>query len=372
MKLIQKKLSEITPYENNPRLNDSAVNAVADSIKEFGFLVPIVIDKNYVIVAGHTRYKAAQQNSLEEVPCIMAEDLTNEQICAFRIADNKTGELAEWDEEQLVAELMQIDNIDMSIFGFEGMLIDEDFEEIKEDNFDFELPKAPVSKTGDIYQLGRHRLMCGDSTKSQDVDKLMAGAKISLLFTDPPYNVAFNGRSGEFNIMENDDLSESDFAVFIESFVNVLRNLKIETWYICCNWAFYGILQTKLSPKACIVWAKNVFGLGQGYRHQHEFILFKGFIKPEIKNESDLWEIKKDFSYVHPTQKPIELSDRAIKNSSDENANVLDLFGGSGSTLMACEQNGRSCYVMEIDPRYVDVIIDRWETYTGQKALLIN
>jgi len=193
-----------------------------------------------------------------------------------------------------------------------------------------------------------------------------------LMFTDPPYNVGFNGRSGKFDVIKNDNLDKNKFNEFIHEFINTFKTLKINTYYICCNWAFYGVLQEILEPKACIVWAKNVFGLGKGYRHQHEFILFDGFIDASITNESDLWEIKKDIKYKHPTQKPVALSMRAIKNSTKQENGVLDLFGGSGSTMLACEQINRKCYMMELDPIYIDVIIQRWENFTGKKAKKIN
>ena len=193
-----------------------------------------------------------------------------------------------------------------------------------------------------------------------------------MVFTDPPYNVAFNGRSGKFDVIKNDDLSNEEFDVFIKDTLNTIKSLKPKAYYVCCNWAFYGILQKELNPKAFIVWSKNFFGLGKGYRHQHEFILFNGFIKEEITNETDLWNIKKDHKYKHPTQKPVSIPARAIENSTVEGQSVVDLFGGSGSTLIACEQLNRTCYMMELDPKYVDVIINRWETFTGQKAELIN
>ena len=199
----------------------------------------------------------------------------------------------------------------------------------------------------------------------------MNGNKADMIFTDPPYNVAFNGRSGNFDVIKNDDLNESEFEDFINATINTIKYINAPIYYIWCNWKFYGILQGKLDYKSCIVWAKNVFGLGNGYRHQHEFCLFNGTIDEEIKNESDLWEIAKDTNYVHPTQKPIALCGRALKNHKNVK-NVLDLFGGSGSTLIACEQLDRNCFMMELDPRYIDVIIDRWETFTGQKAIKIN
>ncbi len=213
--------------------------------------------------------------------------------------------------------------------------------------------------------------MCGDSTIMDNVYKLTNKEKVKVLFTDPPYNMAFNGRSGNFDVIKNDDLDKKKFEIFIDKFLNILTKVIMpEAYYICCNWCFYGILQLRLNPKACIVWAKNNFGLGKGYRHQHEFILFDGYIKENIKNETDLWKIDRDVKYEHPTQKPVDLVARAIQNSSKENDLILDLFGGSGSTLIAAEQTKRKCYTMELDPKYCDVIVKRWETLTGEKAEL--
>ena len=186
------------------------------------------------------------------------------------------------------------------------------------------------------------------------------------------YYKEFIDNATKWNCIKNDKLDAESFKTFISEFINTFKTLNINTYYICCNWAFYGILQDLLKPKACIVWAKNVFGLGKGYRHQHEFILFDGFIDASITNESDLWQIKKDTNYKHPTQKPVLISERAIKNSSKSQNGVLDLFGGSGSTLLACEKTNRKCYMMELDPKYIDVIVKRWEDYTGKKAELLN
>ena len=270
----------------------------------------------------------------------------------------------------VIEELKSLDSEELvELSGFDkDLLIEPD---AKDDDVP-DVPEEPKSKLGDIYQLGSHRIMCGDSTKLEDVDKLMDGKKADMVFTDPPYNVAFNGRSGKFDVIKNDDLSDNDFQIFIDKFLAVIEHINANTYYICCNWAFYGILQVVLKPKSCIVWAKNVFGLGRGYRHQHEFILFDGLIDPDIKNESDLWQIKKDVNYKHPTQKPVEIPARAIKNSSKNGNIVVDIFLGSGSTLIACEKTERICYGMELDPKYIDVIIQRWEDYTGQKAVKVE
>jgi site-specific DNA-methyltransferase (adenine-specific) len=369
MNIIELKLADIKPYEKNPRKNDEAVKYVAESIRQFGFKIPIVIDGNNVIVCGHTRYKASKKLGLEKVPCIVADDLTEEQIKAFRLADNKVAEQAEWDFDLLGDELADIFDIDMSYFGFEDMTVEEEAEVIEDEVP--EVPTEPKAKFGDIYQLGKHRLMCGDSTSITDVEKLIDGERIDMLFTDPPYNVSFNGRSGKFDVIKNDNLTDNEFADFIDATINTIKVINAPIHYIWCNWDFYGILQGKLDYKSCIVWAKNVFGMGKGYRHQHEFCLFNGKIDENIKNETDLWQIKKDHNYVHPTQKPVELSFRAIGNHSGVQT-VLDLFGGSGSTLIGCEQRNVRCYMMEYDPKYVDVIIERWENFTGGKAVLLN
>jgi DNA modification methylase len=188
-----------------------------------------------------------------------------------------------------------------------------------------------------------------------------------LLFTDPPYNVAFNGRSGKHDVIKNDNLATDKFDKFIGEVLQTIKTINAPAFYIWCNWKFYATLQRELDYKACIVWAKNVFGMGANYRHQHEFCLFNGSIDDHIKNESDLWEVKKDANYVHPTQKPVALSERALGNHSKA-TNVLDLFGGSGSTLLGCEKMKRSAFVMELDPKYVDVIVKRWQDFTGKKA----
>lgn len=371
------KTKALKPYSNNPRRNAKAINGVKESILKFGFKVPIVIDKNNVIVCGHTRWLASKSIGLEEVPCVVADDLTQKQIDAFRLVDNRTAEFAEWDFEKLAEELSELADFDLSAFAFDDLMagLESQYEleskDAKEDNYNAEPPKEAKSKYGDIYQLENHFLMCGDSTKEEDVQKLMNGNVADLLFTDPPYNVQFNGRSGKFDVIKNDDLTEKDFNIFIGKTVDIIKKLNPPIYYIWCNWKFYGILQQKLEFKNCIVWAKNVFGMGNGYRHQHEFCLFNGTIDDDIKNESDLWEIAKDSNYVHPTQKPVALCGRALKNHKKV-VNVLDLFGGSGSTLIACEQLNKVCYMMELDPIYCDVIIDRWEKFTGKKAEKIN
>jgi DNA modification methylase len=379
MQIKLAEISNIKPYENNPRkLSDQAIEKVAMSLKEYGFRQPIVVDKDMVIVAGHTRYRASKKLGLKQVPISVIDNLTEEQINAYRIADNRTAEESEWDNELLKMEIKELEAKDfkLDLLGFNdeqlNNILFEEKQGLTDEDEVPEAPEEPITKLGDIWKLGNHRLMCGDSTIIDQIDKLTEKQKPDMIFTDPPYNVAFNGRSGKFDVIKNDNLEESEFNNFIDTIISNLNLLNINTYYICCNWAFYGILEKKLKPKACIVWAKNVFGLGKGYRHQHEFILFDGFIDASIKNESDLWKISKDTKYKHPTQKPVELSSRAIKNSSKAKNIILDIFGGSGSTLIACEKLDRKARIMELDPKYCDVIIKRWENFTGKKAELEN
>ena len=383
MDVIEKKLKDIKPYEKNPRKNDNAIDAVASSISQFGFKNPIVIDGNNVIICGHTRYKAAKKLGLDVVPCVVADDLTEEQIKAYRLADNKVSELAEWDIDLLSEELDGIFDIDMSDFGFDLSEEEEETEVIED-----EVPQEvePVAKIGDIWQLGRHRLMCGDSTSITDVEKLMNGNKADMVFTDPPYGIDYSGgrsqvvRDKEYGKLKNDDLQGEELGNLICNVFNF--NKKEADVYICVSPIMQKpfldyIEQRGKELNAVIVWDKKQPGLGyMAYRRQCEFILFvKG--KPFKKGDTtdfDLWSISRDdaTTYVHGTQKPVGVSARAIKNSSKQDDNVLDFFGGSGSTLIACEQLNRKCFMMELDPHYVDVIIARWEKFTGQKAVLLN
>lgn len=380
MKITVKKVAELVPYVNNSRTHsDEQVAQIAASIKEFGWTNPILVDGENGIIAGHGRLMAARKLGHTEVPTIELKDLTEAQKKAYVIADNKLALNAGWDNDVLKIELENLQELgfDLDVLGFDAKELDallepEQIEGLTDEDAVPEAPEEPKTKLGDIYQLGNHRLMCGDSTSIDAVDKLMDGQKADMVFTDPPYNVAFNGRSGKFDVIKNDDLPSDVFNQFIEDWLQTFEAFRPNTYYICCNWAFYGILQTKLKPKACIVWAKNVFGLGKGYRHQHEFILFDGLIDPSIKNESDLWQIAKDTKYVHPTQKPVAISERAIKNSTMNKNLVLDYFGGSGSTLIACEKLNRHARLMELDPKYCDVIVKRWEDFTGKKAVLLT
>lgn len=377
-------IGDVKPYENNPRNNDGAVEATANSIKEFGWQQPIVVDKDMVIIAGHTRLKAAKQLGLKRVPIVVA-DLSEEQAKAYRLADNKTGELADWDMGLLDDELAEIADIDMSDFGF-NLDIPDGGEEAQEDDFDEEVPEEPKSKLGQIYQLGRHRLMCGDSTKTEDVKKLVGGVQCDLLLTDPPYNVGYEGKQKSKMTIKNDRQEDGEFYEFLfNAFSAAKDNLKqgssFYIWYASSEAANFNNAANNagLSVREELIWEKNNLVMGrQDYQWKHEPCLY-GWVEggshswySDRKQTTVMHFDKPQHSDLHPTMKPIALFDYQIKNSTKSGDVVLDLFGGSGTTIMACEQDGRNACVMEYDPKYVDVIIKRWEDFTGKKAELIS
>lgn len=381
------KISEVNPYGKNPRKNDDGVEAVANSIKEFGWQQPIVVDKDNVIIVGHTRYKAAKKLGMDKVPVVVASDLSDEQVKAYRLADNKTGELTDWDNDLLNDELSDILDIDMGDFGFDLDLDnDDENEEAQEDDFDEEPPENPNSKLGQIYQLGRHRLMCGDSTKPEDVKKLVGGVQCDLLLTDPPYNVAYEGKQKSKMTIKNDRQEDGDFYKFLfDAFTAAKENMKqgaaFYIWYASAEAANFNNAANDagLSVREELIWEKNNLVMGrQDYQWKHEPCLY-GWAEggshawySDRKQTTVMHFDKPQRSDLHPTMKPIALFDYQIKNSTKSGDTVLDLFGGSGTTIMACEQDGRNACVMEYDPKYVDVIIKRWEDFTGKKAELIS
>ena len=483
-------VEQIIPYENNPRKNDEAVKYVAESIKEFGFKNPIILSKDNVIVAGHTRLKAALELGYTELPCIYAEDLTEEQIKAFRLADNKVAEMAVWDFGKLEEELADID-IDMSEFGFD-VSESEELNEVKEDEPP-EPPEKPRTRIGDLWKLGNHRLICGDSTDVAVIDRLMDGVKADMVFTDPPY-----GMKKESEGVLNDNLNYDDLLDFNRQWIPLTFGALKDTgcWYCWgIDEPLMDIYSNILKPmkkanqiviRNYITWAKHAaFGIGsdlqlsypketekcwfvmkgmdwnnnnaeffntkfervleymqreaekagiqpkdiqkvcgvQMYSHwftksqfcilsrEHYLELQKAYngcfskpyddlrkmlgdsnnptadLKPYFDAKAidsvgdigltDVWRFsitsnKEREGLGHATPKPIALCSRAINASSREGEVVLDVFGGSGSTLIACEQLNRKCYMAELDPTYCDVIIERWENFTGEKAELIK
>ena len=392
MEIVMKKVDELIPYVNNPRHNDHAVDTVASSIKNFGFKVPIVVDKNYIIVAGHTRLKASKKLGLEKVPVIIADDLSDEKIKAFRLADNKVAEIAVWKEEELHQELTELEEMlfDMTEFGFDGIgeLIEE---EVEEDDFDIEEPIEPKAKKGDVYKLGEHRLMCGDSVNEKDVEKLMGEKKADMIFTDPPYLMNFTGNvhgdgSKSFNskhgTIENDNMSREDGDEFIGGVFAIIKKFVIGSWYVCfyrlgLDYVYRAIDENNMQHRALIIWNKGNHTLSNSdYMSKYEPIVYGWNEEHNFyggRSNFDIWDVARTKKNdLHPTMKPLELCAKAIKNSSKKGDVILDLFGGSGSTLIASEQLDRSCYMMELDPKYVDVIINRWEELTGLEAELVE
>ena len=363
MNIVDRSLNEILPYEKNPRKNDEAVKYVAESIKQFGFKVPIIVDAEGIIVAGHTRYKAAKKLGLKTVPCIIADDLTEEQIKAFRLADNKVSEKAEWDFDLLAEEMDDLFDFDMSVFGFEDMTLEEE-KEVEEDGYEAELPEEPRARLGDIYQLGRHRLMCGSSTSVDDVESLTGGASIDLVYTDPPYGMSAVSKSGVLSEKyKTDIMNDEDNTVAIDSFnlsVALFGTAK-QVW-----WGANYYTECLPSSECWIVWDKN-----NGASDQTDCELAWANFRSVVRQFTMASE---KTNRVHPTQKPCKLFCEIVNkfDKNNEFENVLDLFGGSGSTLIACEQMGKRSFTMELDPKYVDVIVDRWERFTGQKAVLLN
>lgn len=386
MEITKVKASELIPYANNPRKNDKAVDAVIESIKQCGYITPIVCDEDMVVMAGHTRLRAIKKlyGKDREVDVIICAGLSEEQKKKYRLLDNKTNEFAEWDMEKLIEELEGLDFGDFD-FGFDLGDITEDPEAV-DDDFDEELPEEPVSKQGDIYQLGRHRLMCGDSTSVTDVEALTGGVKMDLLLTDPPYNVDYVGKTKDALKIQNDHMEDSNFREFLrDAFLTADTVMKegacFYIWHADSEgYNFRGACRdVDWTVRQCIIWAKNTMVMGrQDYQWKHEPCLYgwkagAGHLWASDRKQTTILNFDRPTkSDLHPTMKPIPLFDYQIKNNTKGGDAVLDLFGGSGTTLMACEQNGRVAYLMELDPRYVDTIIKRWETFTGQKAVLLN
>jgi len=423
MQVELRDIDSIRPYDKNPRVNDDAVDAVAASLREFGFRQPIVVDVDGVIICGHTRWKAARKLGLAKVPVHVAQDLSPEQVKAYRIADNKTAELAEWDMDLLPIELkdLQAADYNLDLLGFDAdelaKILDPDGTQGLTDPDDVPAPPdEAVTKPGDLWILGNHRLLCGDSGKPEDVDRLLDGARVQLVNTDPPYNVGVASRSnnaiaatGDRPIgqqgmdrairgkthatdkklrakdrpLVNDFVSDEEFARLLRAwFGNITRVLEpgrgFYIWGGYSNiWNYPNALkESELYFSQMIIWDKlHPVLTRKDFMGAHEWAFYgwkEGaahvFYGPP--NVPDLWHIKKDNpqDYLHLTQKPVGLAVRAMQYSSLVGENVLDLFGGSGSTLIAAEQTGRHTFLMEIDPLYCDVIVQRWERFAGRKA----
>lgn len=382
-KITLKKVHELKPYDrNNKQHPDAQVEKLALSIQTFGFRVPIIIDDHDLIIAGHGRLLAAKKLGLDEVPCIVADNLTTDQIKAFRIMDNKSA-VSEFEEHNLKLELeeLQLAGFDMTLTGFDSSELQDVGVGVPSEVVEVEAEDAETVKTeiqdGDVFTIGKHRLMCGDSTDYQLVwEKLCKKEKIDMCFTDPPYNTGMtakgNNGSTRLNHMFDDSFTDEEWDLFIDKFTSVYYSILKDNSvaYVCLDWRRNHELIPKLKKNGfhlsnVIVWDKVVHGLGSDYKYTYELINVckKGKLSLNThqgeREYSDVWHIQRKMGKDedHATKKPIELCARAIRHVTADS--VVDLFGGSGSTMVACEQLNRTCYMMELDPRYCSVILRR-------------
>ncbi|MDD3030624.1 MAG: site-specific DNA-methyltransferase [Alphaproteobacteria bacterium] len=388
-------VDRLVPYDRNPRTHsDAQVDQIAASIAEFGFLNPILVDTDAGIIAGHGRLQAARKLSLDVVPVVVLDHLTEAQRRAYVIADNKLALNAGWDEALLREEFMALKDadFDLPLMGFSDEELADilDVETLGAGNTDDdavpEAPEEPITKPGDLYILGDHRLLCGDSTVLEHVERVLDGALADMVFTDPPYNVDYGNTAkdkmrGSGRTIMNDNLGDG-FAQFLyDACVNMLAVCK-GALYVCMSSSELHTLQKAFTEaggkwSTFVIWAKNTFTLGRAdYQRQYEPILYGWKQGVDhfwcgARDQGDVWFVNKPVKNdLHPTMKPVELVERAIRNSSKTRDIVLDCFGGSGSTLIACEKTGRQARLIELDPKYCDVIVGRWEAFTGKKAEL--
>lgn len=384
MKLVS--ISKLVPYVNNARTHSpEQINKLRSSLREFGFINPVIIDKDYGIIAGHGRVLAAKEEGIDEVPCVFVDYLTESQKKAYILADNRMAMDAGWDEELLKLEIesLQAEDFDVSFTGFDEKELADLFKdketEVKDDDYDLTaaLEKASFVEKGDVWVVGRHRLVCGDATNPDDVSKLMDGKRANLVLTDPPYGVSFKSSSGL--TIQNDSMKNEEFYDFLyKAFVNMAGHLEpggaayvfhADTEGLNFRQAF---IAAGFHLAGCCIWVKDSLVLGRSdYQWQHEPVLY-GFLQNgkhawySDRKQTTIWNFKKPKrNENHPTSKPLDLLSYPIGNSSQENGIVVDTFGGSGSTLMACEQANRICYTMELDEKYASVILRRYVDDTG-------
>ena len=363
-------LSKLIPYANNPRKNDDAVPAVEASIEQVGYITPIVVDENYEVLAGHTRLKALNAMGTKEAEVLIVEGLTDEEKRKYRILDNKTGDFAEWDVDLLEVELADLDFGDFD-FGFDIEM--DDPVEIIEDEAP-EPPEEPKTKLGDIYQLGQHRLICGDCTYAETLDALMDGNVCDCVFTDPPYGISIvndKGKVGAGNLAKNRTYSK----VIADDTTETAEQAYYQLNQICDKLIMWGgnyFLDFLPPSDGWLIWDKRIDMTSNNFADGE--MAWCSFHTP-VRIYHQLWNgmIREGEheNRVHPTQKPVRMLGEILKDFTSEGDIVVDVFGGSGSTLIACEQLNRKCYMCELDERYCDVIVQRWENFTGQKAVLL-
>ena len=382
-------ISKLVPYVNNARTHSpEQINKLRASLREFGFINPVIIDREFGIIAGHGRVMAAREEGIAEVPCVFVDHLTEAQKKAYILADNRMAMDAGWDEELLRVEIeaLQGADFDVGLTGFDDKEIADIFKtdsgKVEDDDFDLTaaLEKASFVEEGDVWVVGKHRLICGDATNPDHVAKLMDGKRANLILTDPPYGVSFKSKSGL--TIKNDSMKNEEFYEFLKSaFVNMAAHLEpggsayvfhADTEGLNFRQAF---IDAGFHLAGCCIWVKDSLVLGRSdYQWQHEPVLY-GFLKNgkhtwySDRKQTTIWNFKKPKrNENHPTSKPLDLLSYPLGNSSQENAIVVDTFGGSGSTLMACEAMNRICYTMELDPKYASVILRRYVEDTGDAA----
>lgn len=374
--IVYRTTSVLIPYARNSRTHSpQQTQQIAASIKEFGFTNPVLIDEEDGIIAGHGRVLAAQLLGMGEVPCIVLSDMTDAKKRAYVIADNKLALNAGWDDEMLRLELDDLlaAGYDLDLTGFSAEEIDKlmpkQVDGLTDEDAVPDAPETPVTVPGDVWILGDHRLMCGDSTSIDAVEKLMDGQKADMVFTDPPYNIDYQGVKNKREKIKNDKMSDADFLQFLRGSL-----MGCETMYVCCSWQHSHIFKQAMEdiarkPKAMIVWDKvNPAQHLDKYFKQHEIIYYYGDFGGTKTLRGDVWTIKRQKNTVHPTMKPVELIQIALEDQLGKKI-IYDGFGGSGSTLIACEKTSRHCRMMELDPKYCDVIIKRWQEFTGKQAV---
>mgnify|MGYP003301361028 CR=1 FL=1 len=396
--LLLMPIDELVPYANNAKIHTpEQINQIRGSLREFGFVTPVLIDFDNNIIAGHGRVLAARAEGMAEVPCVMVSNLTEAQRKAYILADNRMSEIAQWDMKALEIELTGLQELEFNLdtIGFDeetrndwfpdGDVEEDEAKEAEDDDYDGSVPETCPYKPGDVFKLGRHLLVCGDCTCADSV-QAFGGAQVNLLLTDPPYNVDYTGKTKDALRIQNDSMDETRFTAFCEDAFAQAKHLMAPgagfyIWHadLTRGSVFRALDGIGWTVREVLVWNKNAFVLGrQDYHWKHEPCLY-GW----NDGAAHYWNGGRDQSTVlefdrpnrnaeHPTMKPIPLFDRLIRNSCPPDGIVLDIFGGSGTTLLACEQNGRTCYMIEMDPRYISVIIQRWEALTGQKAVQIH
>lgn len=392
MQIILTPIDKLVPYARNPRKNDKAVIKVKASLKEFGFRQPIVVDKELVVIVGHTRLEAARQLGFKEVPVHIADSLTDTQIKAYRIADNRTNQEAEWDLDLLKLELddLKLEDYDLSLTAFDDKelanFLANPTEGLTDEDAVPETPAEPITKLGDLWILGDHRIICGDSTEATVVQRLLGDVKPHLMVTDPPYGVEYDADWRNKAIRQdgtpilgravgkvlNDDRADwSDAWALFPGNIAYIWHGSLHTDVVK-----HSIEQNGFKVRALIVWAKSNFAISRGdYHHQHEpcWYAVKGTGNwTGDRKQTTVWKIDKPQKSEtgHSTQKPIECMRKPIENNSSVGQAIYEPFCGSGTTIIACEQTGRHCYAIELNPAYVDVAVKRWEDFTGKKAKL--